>query len=77
MNVEAGGAARGVGVDRRLRVAGAARGDAPRPSSGHVELEVKGCPAVPTAAVRRVVGIEIGDLLLETSAGDGGRTSTG
>jgi hypothetical protein len=40
------------------------------PSSGHVELEVKGCPAVPTAAVRRVLGIEIGDLLLEASAGD-------
>lgn len=40
------------------------------PSSGHVELEVKGCPAVPDAAVRSVLGIEIGDLLLEPSACD-------
>lgn len=40
------------------------------PSSGHVELEVEGCPTVPTAAVRRVLGIEIGDLLLEPSTGD-------
>ncbi|MES1205830.1 MAG: hypothetical protein ABUS79_07815 [Pseudomonadota bacterium] len=37
-------------------------------ASGHVELEVQGCPAVPIAAIRRVVGIEIGDLLLAASA---------
>jgi len=45
--------------------------ETPSPSSGQIELEVRGCPSVPTAAVRRVVGIEIGDLLLETAAGDG------
>src|ERR1035438_6996654 len=44
--------------------------DRASPSSGHVELEVEGCPTVPTAAVRRVLGIEIGDLLLEPSTGE-------
>lgn len=34
-------------------------------SEGHVQLEVKGCPGVATAVVRRVVSVEIGDLLLE------------
>lgn len=39
-------------------------------SAGHVQLNVKGCPAVPTAVVRRVLSIEIGDLLLGDSDGE-------
>jgi len=42
------------------------------PTRGHVQLEVVGCPAVPTAVVRRVLGIEIGDLLLDDSNGEVG-----
>jgi hypothetical protein len=37
---------------------------------GHVQLEVVGCPAVPTAVARRVLSVEIGDLLLDASAGE-------
>jgi len=42
------------------------------PTKGHVQLEVEGCPTVPTALVRRVVGIEIGDLLLDEANGEAG-----
>ena len=48
--------------------AAAAAQDPASSSSGHVELEVRGCPAIPAADVRRIVGIEIGDLLLDASA---------
>ena len=40
------------------------------PTKGHVQLDVEGCPAVPTALVRRVVSIEIGDLLLDEAHGE-------
>lgn len=49
----------------------------PRPGE-QVQLEVNGCPDVSTAAVRRVLGIELGDLLLDAAAGearDAGRLS--
>lgn len=39
------------------------------PTKGHVQLDVEGCSAVPTVLVRRVVGIEIGDLLLDEAHG--------
>ena len=54
-----------------VRAAPAIAQGPPAPSTGHVELEVKGCPAVPTDAVRRVVSIEIGDLLVGTADADG------
>ena len=42
------------------------------PTRGHVQLEVVGCPAVPTAVVRRVLSVEIGDLLLDGTGGQAG-----
>lgn len=43
---------------------------APPPVGGHVQLEMQGCPAVATADVRRVLWVEIGDLLAgEESSG--------
>ena len=41
-------------------------------SEGYVQLEVKGCPAVAAAVVRRVVSVEIGDLLLDEGHGEAG-----
>ncbi|HVZ89392.1 MAG TPA: hypothetical protein VHG72_20690 [Polyangia bacterium] len=45
------------------------------PPGGRVELEMQGCPAVSTAAVRRVLSVEIGDLLLDAPAGGGAADS--
>ena len=53
-----------------VRAAPAIAQGPPAPSTGQVELEVKGCPAVPTDSVRRVVSIEIGDLLVDTADAD-------
>jgi hypothetical protein len=50
----------------------AAAQESASPTRGHVQLEVIGCPAVPAAIVRRVLSVEIGDLLLDGSAGEAG-----
>jgi hypothetical protein len=39
---------------------------------GRVQLEVEACAAVPAAVVRRVVSVEIGDLLLDDAGGEPG-----
>ncbi len=39
-------------------------------SSGHVRLEIAGCPTISTQDVRRVLSVELGDLLLEPGAPD-------
>ena len=49
----------------------AAAEESASPTRGHVQLEVVGCPAVPTAVVRRVLSVEIGDLLLDGTGGEG------
>jgi hypothetical protein len=41
---------------------------APLPARGRVLLDVAACPEVPEPAIRRIIGIEIGDLLLEAGA---------
>jgi hypothetical protein len=41
-------------------------------SGGRVQLKVEGCPAVATAVVRRVLSIEVGDLLLDDSDDEAG-----
>ncbi len=47
-----------------------AAAQAPATSNGRVQLEVEGCPAGTAAGVRRVLGVEIGDLLLESFDGE-------
>ncbi|HVY37311.1 MAG TPA: hypothetical protein VHM31_05230 [Polyangia bacterium] len=47
----------------------AATEGAPPPPPGRVELEMQGCPTVPTSAVRHVLSVELGDLLLDAAAG--------
>jgi len=46
-------------------------------SDGRVQLDVKGCPAVSAAVVRRVVSVEIGDLLLDEGQGEAGQGEAG
>ena len=41
----------------------------PRAARASVALDAAGCPAVSDTAVRRIVGIEIGDLLADATAG--------
>ena len=44
--------------------------------SGRVRLELTGCPGVPMQAVRRVLSVELGDLLLDPSEGEAPEADT-